>query len=343
MQDNYIKGFIKTAAQSANAPLFDLALPAKRKNGRPFWEGGTMKITVPATETNKVFTDALKKPIKLNQQQFRNFTPVHPHILEKSNLLSDSELRNRIQLIQTGALKDPRIRANQGSTSSSAAYGKLQKGKMLTDRIPMPVIHNTQQATIDNRLVRDMTYDKGLIDLSRRILNNPSSYAQFASPLQAAYVRGVLGAQRKAFLEYGRQPNKPGYQKRFDYSSYKDPTKGIGAQMVRSSRFDALHDKLDANYMSYLNSKAFEDYTAALKSGATTQQALTAYYNSLAANWYGDYRNKPGAKQNAMLGYANSIRNPNEQVASQVKKRDKMDAWWKNKTAETPLVPPNVQ
>lgn len=366
MQDNYIKGFVKTAAQpsaqaaatAAASPLvaanqvaqskppdhlFHLTLQDNRNNGKQFWDGSIIKINVPATETNKVFTDALKKPIKLSPKTFRTFTPVHPYILRHANLLSDTQVRNRVKLIQTGALRDPLVRANQGSAGSSSAYGVLQNGMTLTDPIPMPNLPKVQQDPYDGSLILGKIQDKGLANLISRGPIQPPRYPRFASPLVAAYVHGVLSAQRKAFLHFGRQPNKPGYQKRFDYSSYTDPAKGIGAQMVRSTRFRVLNDRLDANYMSYINSKAFNDYITALKNGATTQQARTAYFNSLAANWYGDYRNKPGAKQRDMRDYAYKLRNPNKQIARKARRRDKLDAWFRSKTNETPLVPPNVK
>lgn len=343
MQDNYIKGFIKTAAQSATAPRFTLTPSPSRSNGSPLWEDSTMTINVPSTETNPVFTNALKKPFKLQQQEFSKFTPVDPRLLAHFGLLSDYQVRKRIQRIQTGSLKDPLIRANQGSRGSSSAYGKLQKGKVLLDRIPIPVQPDIPHVQLNPRLIEGMPKYMDPAEQPDQPLIPPVSYDKFANPMQAAYVQSVLRAQRKAFLTYGRQPKKPGYQKRFDYSSYKDPTKGIGAQMVRNPKFDALNDKLDTNYMSYINSKAFKDYIADLQRGATNQQALTTYYNSLAASWYGDYRTRPGAKQNAMIEYADKLRNPTTQVANQAKHSDKTDSQPKNKTVKAPQAAKKVR
>lgn len=77
-------------ARRRAAQLFNLTLQDNSKNGKPFWDGGVMKINVPDTETNKVFTNALKKPIKLSPKTFRTFTPVDPRILEYYGLLPDT-------------------------------------------------------------------------------------------------------------------------------------------------------------------------------------------------------------------------------------------------------------
>lgn len=402
MQYNYIKGFVKTAAQPAAAikvspaqaataavvpglvaadlgaqlarqrpaQLFDLTLQDNSKNGKPFWDGGVMKINVPGTQKNPIFTKSLGTPFVLKPSQFKYFTPVPRQVMQQQGLLTDNQLRRRIRLIQTGNLKDSLIRTNQGTTSSSSAYGKLQKGNILKSPIPLPsemlpadeplLAAKIIRQAFRNRIRRSMPklmrqpriFNPDNIDrfvrvtpqtLSKTLFTAQKPDVNYASPIMAAYATKVLRAQRNAFLAYGREPNKKGYQKRFDYSSYKDPTKGIGAEMVRTPQFDALNDKLDMNYMSELNRKAFDDYNKALRSGKTKQQALTAYYNSLAANWYGDYRNKKGPKNTAMLRYAANIRNPNKANMNKLIDRQSMQKWWRNKTDNTIMVPPRLR
>lgn len=97
-------------------------------------------------------------------------------------------LREAIRKAETGGISNPWIRtmAPEAGSPGSSAYGPGQiiAGPNLTDLIK-----------------RNPNYFSGLDPNYVNILNN----------------------QRDMFLKYGREPNKPGYEKRWDYGGTGDP------------------------------------------------------------------------------------------------------------------------
>lgn len=253
------------------ASLFYLDVPGGLDKRKPYFDGSTINITVPQNIKNTYFGRRLAVPFKINKNTFVRYKPVTAQEIKATGILTDAQLYRRIRARQTGGESNAWVRANGRIKGSSSAFGPVQLGKRLLDPIPV------------------------------------SSQSQV---LRLAFAAHTLRAQRDAFLHFGRQPKKPGYDKAFQYSSRKDKGKGVGPQYMHRHR--DLQIALMKSYISRLNRQGHDAYVAQFSRSKDKAKAQTAYYNALAALWYGDYRDgKNKARQKDMLSYAQQLRTPN--------------------------------
>ena len=118
---------------------------------------------------------------------------------------TDDEVRfyNAVQHVETGGLKNPWIRAIKAGKDGSSAYGPVQ----ITQRKAKDYL---------NRFPKMMA---GSVD----------------------FYNTTLGPMHQLFLKYGREPNKPGYDPKWDYGGYgkiltpaeKDAYRNMGLMMMR--------------------------------------------------------------------------------------------------------------
>lgn len=110
---------------------------------------------------------------------------------------------NAVQFAETGSFKNPWIRATTAGKEGSSAYGPVQ-----------------------------ITQKKALDYLDRF----PKAMAS-----SSAFYKNTLGPMHANFLEYGREPNKPGYDPKWDYGGYgkvltpaeKAAYRNMGLNMMR--------------------------------------------------------------------------------------------------------------
>ena len=113
---------------------------------------------------------------------------MHKAAAETTTRYRPDQLYNALSDVETKGLQGPQkfIRTKIAPKAGSAAYGPIQAGKMLLDYGP-----------------------KGI----------PGKYLK--DPQQRGMIKLLL-EQRKRFLKYGREPNKPGYDPKYDYGGAGD-------------------------------------------------------------------------------------------------------------------------